>query len=156
VNNGAAQTTASGSGTSAIAPVVDLQGNPLNFTQILGATGPMKSFSVFGDALNPGDPNRTGFDPTGFMTKLFTYMPRANAFNAGSNCTAGVPCDGLNTATARWVLHTVGDSAGFTGNNSDELRRRQLSIKIDHQFNAKNRLSFTATRQNNYSDNNLV
>jgi hypothetical protein len=156
VNNGAAQTTASGSGTSAIAPVVDLQGNPLDFTQIPGATGPIKSFSVFGDALNPGDPNRTAFDPTGFMTKLFTYMPHANAFNAGSNCTASVPCDGLNTATARWVLHTVGDSAGFTGNNSDELRRRQLSIKIDHQFNAKNRLSATATRQNNYSDNNLV
>jgi hypothetical protein len=87
VNNGHAETTVSGSGNTRIAPVVDLGGNPLDWTQIPGATGPMRSFSVFGDAVNPGDPNRARMDPTGFMTKLLQYMPRANAFNGGDGCT---------------------------------------------------------------------
>lgn len=156
VNNGNAETTPSGSGTSRISPVVDLQGNALDWTQIAGATGPMRSFSVFGDAQNPGDPFRTRIDPTGFMTKLLDYMPRANAFNGGTNCTATVPCDGLNTATARWVRHTVGGSSGFTGENIDQLRRRQFHIKVDHQFNPNHRLSASATRESRYSDNNLV
>src|SRR5213594_4230016 len=82
VNNGNAEVTPSGTGNTRIAPVVDLAGNPLDPARI-GATGPMQSFSVFGDGLNPGDPNRKQFDRTGFMTKLIGYMPHANAFNGG-------------------------------------------------------------------------
>jgi hypothetical protein len=66
----------------------------MDWTAIPGATGPMRSFSVFGDATNPGDPNRAQMDRTGFMAKLIENMPRANAFNDG---------DGLNTAVHRWV-----------------------------------------------------
>ena len=58
VNNGNADATVSGTGNTRVAPVVDKLGNPLPFTQIPGATGPIQSFSVFGDALNPGDPIR--------------------------------------------------------------------------------------------------
>src|SRR5207247_7512062 len=81
VNNGNAETKPSGSGNTRISPVVDLTGNPLDWTLIPGATGPMQSFNVFGDALNPGDPNRRRMDPSGFMAKLIQNMPRANAFN---------------------------------------------------------------------------
>src|SRR5215510_3945785 len=67
VNNGNFDTTPSGSGNTRIAPVVDRAGNPVDFTQISGASGPLRSFSVYGDATNPGDPFRTRIDPTGFM-----------------------------------------------------------------------------------------
>src|SRR5688572_13838341 len=63
VNNGNADTTASGTGATRVAAVVDKAGKPLNWTQIPGATGPMQSFNVFGDAINPGDPLRRRMDP---------------------------------------------------------------------------------------------
>src|SRR5262249_20275386 len=46
VNNGNADVTASGSGNTRVAAVVDKQGNPLGFTKIPGATDSMRSFSV--------------------------------------------------------------------------------------------------------------
>src|SRR5262249_6572864 len=49
VNNGNADTTASGTGNTRVAAVVDKLGNPLDPSQIQGATGAMKSFSVYGD-----------------------------------------------------------------------------------------------------------
>ncbi len=152
VNNGNADVRPNGIGTtSVVAPVVDQAGNPVDPSGLVNLPGPLalRSFSVFGDALNPGDPFRTRVDPTGFMTKLLSYMPHANAFN-------GSGTDGLNTATARWVRHTVGGNSGFTGENIDQLRRRQYHIKIDHQFNPSHRLSASATRESRYSDNNLV
>src|SRR4030095_7864255 len=53
VNNGNADVTPSGTGATKTAPVVDKLGNPLSQTQV-GATGPLQSFNVFGDAVNPG------------------------------------------------------------------------------------------------------
>lgn len=125
VNNGNAEVTPSGAGNTRIAPVVDLAGNPRDWTQIPGATGPIQRFSVFGDALNPGDPNRKQMDRTGFMTKLIGYMPHANAFNGG---------DGLNTAVHRWTRRTIAGD-GSTGSSADAFRRKQYHIKIDHHFN---------------------
>src|SRR4030095_12953078 len=92
VNNGNADATASGAGTTRVAAVVDKAGNPLPFTQIPGATGPLQSFSVFGDALNPGDPFRTRMDPSGFMARLIALMPRANGFDGPS--TVGITSTG--------------------------------------------------------------
>jgi hypothetical protein len=145
VNNGHAETTVSGTGNSRIAPVVDLVGNARDWTQIPGATGPVQSFSVFGDSLNPGDPFRRQIDRTGFITKLLGYMPRANAFNGQG--------DGLNTAVHRWVRRTVAGAAGFTGENADAFQRRQINVKIDHHFNTNHRLTGTWIRENRYSDN---
>jgi hypothetical protein len=154
VNNGHAETTLSGTGNSRIAPVVDLSGNPLDWTRIPGATGPMQSFNVFGDSLNPGDPNRRQIDRTGFIAKLIQNMPRANAFNGP---TAGATLgDGLNTAVHRWVRRTIAGPAGGTGQNIDAYRRKQFNIKIDHHFNQNHRLSGTWIRESHYSDNNLV
>jgi hypothetical protein len=155
VNNGNAEVTPSGSGNTRIAPVVDLAGNPLDWTRIPGATGPMQSFSVFGDALNPGDPNRRQMDRTGFMTRLIGYMPHANAFNGGASCTTAVPCDGLNTAIHRWVRRTIGGD-GSTGASADVFKREQYHIKIDHHFNPKHTLSGSFDQEYRYSDNNAL
>src|SRR5438876_8853358 len=161
VNNGNADATPSGSGATRVAPVVDKSGNPLPYTQIPGATGAMQSFSVFGDALNPGDPARTRMDPSGFMNRLIALMPHANAFD-GPN-TVGItstgtplPVDGLNTAINRWTRRTVAGPAGGNGENVDAYRRRQFNIKIDHHFNQNHTLTGTFIRESHYTDNNLV
>jgi Carboxypeptidase regulatory-like domain len=158
VNNGNADATPSGSGNTRVAPVVDRLGNPLDWTRISGATGPMQSFNVFGDALNPGDPLRRQMDPTVFMQKLLTYMPRANAFDGPStvmNTVTSVPVDGLNTAIHRWTRRTVAATAG-TGENPDAFRRHQYSIKIDHNFNSHHKLTGNWTEEHRYSDNNAL
>jgi hypothetical protein len=146
LNNGHAEITPSGSGNTRVAPVVDLLGIPLDWTRIPGATAPMQSFSIFGDASNPGDPFRRRMDPTGFMSKLIQNMPRANAFNGG---------DGLNTATHRWVRRTIGSAWG-TSAAGDVFRRKQFHIKMDHHFNQNHRLSGSWTRETRFSDNNAL
>jgi hypothetical protein len=147
VNNGNADTTPSGTGNTRIAPVVNKAGTPLDWTQIPGATGPMRSFSVFGDSVNPGDPFRTRMDPSGYMTSFLGVMPLPNAYD-------GTIGDGLNTATIRWVRRTVGGSAGGTGENLDAYNRKQINIKIDHHFNQNHRLSGNWVRESHYTDNN--
>ncbi|MBI2150777.1 MAG: hypothetical protein HYU27_09270, partial [Acidobacteria bacterium] len=153
VNNGNADVTASGSGASRVAPVVDKAGNPLAASQIPGATGPMQTFSVFGDSLNPGDPNRRRMDPTGFMTKIIQNMPLPNAYD-GAATIGGVSVDGLNTAVHRWVRRTVAGGAGGTGANVEAYNRKQINLKIDHHFNQNHRLSGTWVRESHYTDNN--
>jgi hypothetical protein len=161
VNNGNADATLSGSGATRVAPVVDKAGNPLPFAQIPGATGPMQSFSVFGDALNPGDPFRSQIDPSGFMSRLIGLMPHANAFDGPGTIglsTAGtpIPVDGLNTAVHRWTRRTVAGPAGGTGENVDAYRRRQFNIKVDHHFNQNHVLTGTFIHESHYTNNNLV
>ena len=120
----------------------------------------MQSFNVFGDALNPGDPNRRRMDPSGFMAKLIQNMPRANAFNgtpatAMPNTAVPAPIDGLNTAVHRWVRRTIAGNAG-TGSDPDAFRRRQFNIKIDHNFNQNHKLTGSWSQEHRYSDNNAL
>ncbi len=147
VNNGNADQTPSGSGSSAIDAVVDPSGNPRDWEEIQGATGPMQSFSVFGDALNPGDPNRTGMDATGFISRFLDLMPLPNAFD-------GTLGDGLNTATHRWVRRTVGGSAGFTGEDIQAYDRWQINIKMDYHLHRNHRLSGSYIAENHFTDGN--
>src|SRR5262245_22067734 len=99
VNNGNADVIANGSGATRTVPVVDKFGNPLPDSQVPGATGPLTSFSVFGDALNPGDLNRKGMDPTGYIAKIINAMPLPNAYDGSTAippppAVGGVPVDG--------------------------------------------------------------
>src|SRR5436190_1401522 len=153
LNNGNVDITPSGSGVTRIAPVVDKAGNPLDWTRIPGATGPMQSFSVFGDALNPGDPFRRGLDSTGYISKLIQYMPVPNAYD-GAATIGGQAVDGLNTAVHRWTQRTVGDSPGGQGENMAAYDRQQFNIKIDHHFNTNHRLSGNWIRESHYTDFN--
>jgi hypothetical protein len=152
VNNGNADVIANGSGATRTVPVVDKLGNPLSQAQV-GATGPLTSFSVFGDTLNPGDPFRKGMDPTGYIAKLIKAMPLPNAYD-GAGTIGNVTVDGLNTAVIRWTRRTTGVSPGGTGENIDAYNRKQINLKIDHNFNQRNRLSGTWVKESHYSDNN--
>jgi hypothetical protein len=147
INNGNAETTVSGSGTTRVAPVVDLAGNPLDWTQVSGAAGPLRSFNVFGDATNPGDPFRARMDPTGFIGKVIQNMPRPNAFNVG---------DGLNTASHRWVRRVIVGGGIGQGADADAYRRKQFFIKIDHHFNPSHRLTGSFAREYRYSNNEAL
>jgi len=111
-------------------PSVDASGNAV---APRGATGPLSSFSVFGR-----DPQRPGYDPSGFMQRLIDRMPIPNDFNRG---------DGLNTAGYRWVRREEGvdDNTG-AGINTN---RNQYNVRIDHSFNTSHKLSFSGTRENN-------
>jgi hypothetical protein len=153
VNNGNADATPSGTGNSRVAAVVDKAGNPLDFTAIPGALGPMRSFNVFGDASNPGDPFRNGMDPTGYIARIIDKMPLPNAWD-GAATVGGVAIDGLNTAVHRWVRRTVAGSAGGTGQNLEAYNRTQINLKIDHHLSDKHRLSGTWVDESHYSDNN--
>jgi len=146
VNNGHAEVTPVLTGNTRISRVVDLLGNPLDYTAIPNATGPIRSFSVFGDAVNPGDPDRRRMDPSGFMQKLIQHMPKANAFNGG---------DGLNTATHRWTRRTIAGAAA-TGEDPDQFRRRQFNVKIDHNFNQNHKLTGSWSQEHRYTDNNAL
>jgi hypothetical protein len=156
VNNGHSETTPSGTGNTRVSPVVDALGNPLDWTRIPGATGPVQSFSVFGDALNPGDPNRRRMDPTGYMARLIQNMPRANAFNGAAACAnntaTGANCDGLNMAIHRWVRRTVGGAGGSGASAQDEFNRRQFNLKVDHHFNQNHKLTGSLAHEYRYND----
>src|SRR5205823_2366575 len=125
----------------------------------------MQSFSVFGDALNPGDPFRRQMDPTGFMAKLIQNMPHANAFNASTGpyvtttatATAAVnAADGLNIGTYRWVRRTIGGAGGSGASSQDEFNRRQINVKIDHNFNPHHKLTGSYAQEYRYDDNAAV
>ena len=153
VNNGNADATASGTGNTRVAAVVDKAGNPLDWTQIPGATGPMRTFSVFGDALYSGDPNRRRQDPTGLIQSIMDKMPLPNAYD-GAATLSGVAVDGLNTAVHRWVRRTVAGSAGGTAQIMEAFNRTQINIKIDHHLTSKHRLAGTWVDEDHYTDNN--
>jgi hypothetical protein len=154
VNNGNADTIASGTpGTaSRTVAVVDKLGNPLSPEQV-GATGPLQTFSVFGDKVNPGDPFRRQMDPTGYIGKIINLMPLPNAFD-GASTVGGNSVDGLNTGIIRFVRRTVGGSAGGNGGTIEAYNRNQINLKVDHNFNQKHRLSGTWVRESHFTDNN--
>src|SRR5947199_2976327 len=60
---------------NASVPTVDLTGKPV---RPASATGDLQTFSVFGK-----DFNRRGFDPTGTVQNLMTFMPLPNYFRFG-------------------------------------------------------------------------
>ena len=132
VNNGNADVIANGAGATRTVPVVDKLGNPFSQAQV-GATGPLQSFSVFGDSLNPGDPSRRAMDPSGYIAKIVNLMPLPNAYD-GAAAIGGVTVDGLNTGVIRWARRTVGGSAGGNGGVIEAYNRNQINLKIDQNF----------------------
>jgi hypothetical protein len=163
-NNGnAIQPTQTG-GTPTIA-VVDALGNPARpATNPNGSafTGTLRYASVFGPLANvptradcsdavvqgsPWDTNRRAMDSTGFVKKLMDAMPLPNNYDIG---------DGLNTAGHRWVRNERnGNESIFALDNEglnrpDNLARKQINLKIDHNFNASHKLSGTYTYEHSY------
>jgi len=115
---------------SPTAAVVDVLGNP-NLTACGGAAAhPFTSISVYNR-----DPNRLVEDRSGYVAKLFAKMPLPNTFNSG---------DGLNTAVFHWIRGgdtLIGGQQGLEG----DTNRDQSNIKIDQNFNSRQKASFNWT-----------
>jgi hypothetical protein len=76
------------------------------------------------------DKYRTQPDPSGYISRFTDMMPAANNYEIG---------DGLNVAGHKFTLGYNGSDNLF-GMGEDNLRK-QVSVKIDHSFNARHRLS---------------
>ena len=118
-------------------PAVDLQGNPV---APRGATGPLTPFNVFNR-----DSNRPTYDPSGWVQMALSRMPLPNDFTVG---------DGLNTAGIRWTRHRR-DLDDVTG-SSPNINRDQFNVRLDHNFNANNKVFFTGTREWDISDTQIA
>ncbi|PYS39779.1 MAG: hypothetical protein DMG14_12785, partial [Acidobacteria bacterium] len=145
-NGNAFQVTTSGA-TPRIA-MVDQAGNPVPPKTNPNGTphnGILRYASVFGPLLNtptrpdcsdaivqgaPWDDYRTKTDTTGYVKKVLEVMPPVNNFEVG---------DGLNTAGSRWMKVTRGGTNrfGFGGANI----RKQVNLKIDHNFNSTHKIN---------------
>jgi len=91
------------------------------------------------------DANRPTFDTTGYIAKFLTAMPHANYFGAN---------DGLNLGQFRWTRGRYGSNDAFTteaGNTSPYVNRKQINIKIDHNFSAQHKFaaSYSYERDDN-------
>ncbi len=116
-------------------PSVDLQGNVL--TSDGGTPLFVNSFNVFDDV---SDPFRTQIDPVWYGPEYLTRMPVPNDWTVG---------DGLNTAGIRWQRTNHG--AGSATGNSQLENRDHYTVRIDYQVNDSNRVSFSATQEDNWS-----
>ena len=163
--------------------VVDTAGNPLlgggstapRNPDGTAYTGSLRCFSVFGNIKVDGSPFtqadcpggvamsgaawdglRTRVDPTGYVAKLLAVMPHANYFYQGNTAIGGTTVDGLNVAAFRWTQRLNGTSgaAGQGGTAPDTINRKQINLKIDHNLNAKHRLSGSWTLQHDSNDEN--
>jgi hypothetical protein len=173
-NNGSANQIPTGGGTPTV-PVVDVSGNPVSPDgsplRYLSVFGPLAADPTTNDcsdaqintttlaptgATSSWDPNRTQLDTTGYMRTNLDVMPRANAFDNPANlvATSGFFAtyapDGLNTATARWIQHAKGaDNLFGVGQDNN---RRQINVKLDHNFNDRHKISGSYSYEIDTSD----
>lgn len=144
------------SATQGVHPSVDYSGNPLRPSRNPDGSpynGVLRCFSVFGNVkangtpftqadcaggtavinATPWDRLRPSMDSTGYIAKLLDAMPRANFFGAG---------DGLNTAGYRWVRRASGQGGGNAAAGvADFVNRKQINIRIDHNFSSRHRIN---------------
>jgi hypothetical protein len=90
------------------------------------------------------DPFRKSVDPTGYVTKLMGKMPMPNNYEVG---------EGLNTAGIRWTRNETNGTESVFGTGGN-LARRQINTKIDHNFNAKNKLGVAYTYEDSQGNFN--
>jgi len=154
-------------------PVVDLSGNPVTpaFNPGGGAyTGGLKCYSVFGNIkadgtpftaadcpngtalirATPWDTNRPAMDTTGYIAKILKEMPQPNNYGVANTG------DGLNTAALRYVRGRNGNQGAAVTTGTDlNTDRWQFNLKLDHNFNAKQKLSGGWTYEKNKTDSDV-
>jgi len=181
-NAGIAVSNNTANNPNATYPTVDINGSPVTPAFAPGNlpyTGGLNCLSVFGPnkadgtpftaADCPGgtargvggapwDPNRPGMDSTGYIAKILKEMPHANNF-AVTQTIAGVTTgvgDGLNTAAYRYVRGRHGNSGAAVTTGTDlNTDRWQFNGKIDHNFNAREKLSGGWTYEKNKTDSDV-
>jgi hypothetical protein len=168
-NNGNAlypQASSAAGGSNPTIATVDAGGNPLtpqwepNAWGETPYTGQLRYASVFGTLMNPDELNadcsnavvtgtwdqngRTGMDPTGFIDDFLEKLPPVNNYDIG---------DGLNTAGFRWT-RTAEGAENLYGVGEDTYRK-QINVRIDHNFSPMHRLSGSWSFQRNHADDTL-
>ena len=144
-------------------------GSPLRFLSVFGPLAANPTTNDCSDAqINSStfvptgassgwDPNRTQLDSAGVISNMLDLMPRANSFDNPANLTAvsaGIfstfAPDGLNTATHRWVRTNKGaDNLFGVGQDNN---RRQINVKIDHNFTNNHKLNGSYSYEIDKSD----
>src|SRR3989454_5470177 len=142
-------------------------GSPLRYLSVFGplAANPTKldcsdgqintSTLVPNGATSSWDPFRKQLDRTGFIVGTLDTMPHANSFDNPGNIVAGPTTyapDGLNTATYRWVRRNHGADNLFGAGGDINNNRRQINVKIDHNFNERHKLNASYSYEIDKSD----
>jgi hypothetical protein len=148
-------------------PVVDANGVPLAITQTpTGAPASLHYASVFGPLLKTPQTNDcSDFNPatdidysnpwhaaagqfrpdtTGYISRFSAIMPQANNYEVG---------DGLNVAGSKWTLALHGGDNVF-GLGEDQYRK-QFTVKIDHNFNDRHRISGSYSWEDTTADDSF-
>jgi hypothetical protein len=164
-NNGNALQVVQATGQTPLIAVVDGTGTPMRpATNPNGTpfTGTLRYASVFGPLTNvptrpdcsdavvqgaPWDTFRTRPDPTGFIKKVMDIMPAANNYEVG---------DGLNVAGHRWLRSVRGGTESIFGFGGDGIARKQINVKLDHNFNSMHKIAGTYTYERNAGEANLM
>jgi hypothetical protein len=133
---------------------VDRSGNPV---QPSGATGPLSAIDLFGNCTFGGapvancrsvhDPLRPAIDNSSYMQQTLLRMPTPNDFVTGSSV-AGINADGLNVGTIRFARRVEG--LDLANGNGTDVDRDQFNIRLDQNFNARNKLSLIATKEHTW------
>jgi hypothetical protein len=139
-----------GNATSTL-PVIDRSGNPLDWHNIKGATGDLAAIDLFGNCTFSGspvsncksyrDPLRSAIDNSAYMQETLRRMPAPNQYNVG---------DGLNTGQIRFTRRVEGFD--LTNGNGTDVDRDQYNVRIDHNFNGKNKLSLIGTKEHTWGN----
>jgi hypothetical protein len=97
---------------------------------------------------NPWDSNRPGFDTSGYIRRVMDLMPHANFYNGG---------DGLNQAQFRWLRTRYGSNSVNAIVGSDAYsNRKQINLKLDHNFNSAHKISGSWSYQMDDSADNVA
>src|SRR5262245_8260278 len=130
-------------------PTVDRSGNPVSPNGTA-----LESVSVFNR-----DQNRLGIDPSGWVQRLIQRMPLPNdftncgpAFNAAGSAaqqSLAPSCDGLNVAGHRWLRRVQGVDTSV--GDGQDTNRDQYNVRIDHNFNSSHKLTFSGTKEKDWS-----
>ena len=85
---------------------------------------------------------RRQLDTTGFITRSLAFFPSPNNYEIG---------DGLNTAGYRVLKHFTGTDNLF-GSGEATGRRKQINVKVDHNFTANHKANVNVTYERIDSD----
>lgn len=136
------------------APATNPDGSAYAYTQPFAESvfGPLANeaalnadCSNYSIAGSPWDSNRSGPDPTGYISSFMGLMPEVNNYDIG---------DGLNTAGHRWT-RTLRGADNLYGVGED-TNRRQINVRIDHTLSDRHRVAGTWSFEKNWADDNFV
>lgn len=103
---------------------------------------------------SPWDAKRPGFDASGYIRRIMDLMPRTNFFSGGNALGSG---DGLNQAQFRWLRTRQGSNSVNAIVGSDAYsNRKQINLKLDHNFNPAHKVSGSWSYQMDDSADNVA